>query len=60
MSDRDPKPENDPAISRAPTPNMPADELEDLLALSRLAAEHRQRAAIQANALAPRPPRGRR
>ena len=60
ITDRDPKPENDPAISRAPTPNMPADRLEALLVVERLEAEQRRRAGIQANTLAPRPSRGRR
>lgn len=60
-NDRDPKPLNEPAITRAPTPTMPVDELETRLALERLAAaEHRRRAAIQAHALAPRARRGRR
>lgn len=61
MPHSDPKPENEPAIGRAPTPRMPADELESRLALERLAAElERQRAAIRANTFAPRPSRGRR
>jgi hypothetical protein len=64
ITDRDPKPnvsENEPAIGRAPTPTMPADDLEDLLELKRLAAaSERRRAAIEANTLPRRPSRGRR